>query len=83
MISGVLALLTEYNIEAVQEWRKRLLKRMVELENQLAAAHKERQAERMGRIRGQRVRLFRFEGMPIMCRLTLMFRIEVKSYDFE
>lgn len=38
----------------VQEWRKRLLSRIVELENQLVAAHKERQAERMGRIRGQR-----------------------------
>lgn len=39
---------------SVQEWRKRLCSRIVELENQLAAAHKQRQAERMGRIRGQR-----------------------------
>jgi len=53
-------MLTMWVIEAVQEWRKRLLGRIVELENQLAAAHKERQAERMGRIRGQRVCFSRF-----------------------
>lgn len=56
----MLRLLTEWVIGAVQEWRKRLLRRIVELENQLTAAHKERQAERMGRIRGQRVRFSRF-----------------------
>lgn len=39
---------------SVQEWKKLLSRRIAELEEQLATAHKQRHAERMGRIRGQR-----------------------------
>lgn len=39
----------------MQGWKKRLNDQIAELEAQLVAAHKQRAAERMGRIRGQKV----------------------------